>query len=104
VYRARISRDIHVLFVAAPQFLLYPKHCFVNLGTGEDVTIRELAETVKSVVGFEGELVFDPTKPDGTPRKLQDVCRAHALGWKHSISLAQGIATTYQWYLESLAI
>lgn len=85
----------------APELLSYPKPCFVNLGTGEDVTIRELAETVKSAVGFEGALVFDPTKPDGTPRKLQDVSRAHALGWKHSMSLDQGIATTYKWYQET---
>ena len=85
----------------APELLNYPKPCFLNLGTGEDVTIRELAETVKSVVGFEGALVFDPTKPDGTPRKLQDVSRMHDLGWRHSVSLKQGIATTYQWYQEN---
>ncbi|BCS55018.1 GDP-L-fucose synthase [Geobacter sp. SVR] len=86
----------------APELLSYPKPCFVNLGTGEDVTIRELAETVKSIVGFEGALVFDSTKPDGTPRKMQDVSRMHDLGWRHSISLVQGIATTYAWYLESI--
>ena len=86
----------------APELLNYPKPCFVNLGTGEDVTIRELAQTVSRVVGFQGKLVFDPTKPDGTPRKLQDVSRIHALGWKHSINLEQGIASTYQWFQESL--
>jgi GDP-L-fucose synthase len=85
-----------------PELLSYPKPCFVNLGTGEDVTISELAETVRRVVGYQGRLVFDLTKPDGTPRKLQDVSRIHALGWKHSVSLEQGIATTYQWFLESL--
>ena len=85
-----------------PELLSYPKPCFVNLGTGEDVTIRELAETVRGAVGYRGKLVFDPSKPDGTPRKLQDVSRAHALGWKHAVSLEQGIATTYQWYLENL--
>jgi GDP-L-fucose synthase len=86
----------------APELLNYPKPCFVNLGTGEDVTIRELAETVRRVVGYQGQLAFDPSKPDGTPRKLEDVSRIHALGWKHSVSLEQGIATTYQWFLESL--
>ena len=62
--------------------LSYPKPCFVNLGTGVDVTIRELAETVKEVVGFDGELVFDTTKPDGTMRKLLDVSRMKSLGWE----------------------
>ena len=85
-----------------PELLSYPKPCLVNLGTGEDVTIRELAETVRRVVGYQGKLAFDPTKPDGTPRKLEDVSRIHALGWKHSVSLEQGISTTYQWFLESL--
>lgn len=86
----------------APDLLSYPKPCFVNLGTGQDVTIRELAEIVRDAVGYDGNLVFDPSKPDGTPRKLQDVSRMHALGWKHSISLEHGIRTTYEWYLESL--
>jgi len=85
----------------APELLSYPKPCFVNLGTGQDVTIRELAETVRTVVGYRGELMFDATKPDGTPRKLQDVSRMHALGWKHLVNLEQGISTTYQWYLET---
>ncbi|MFO1207035.1 MAG: GDP-L-fucose synthase, partial [Burkholderiales bacterium] len=63
--------------------------------TGVDVTIRELAETVMRVVGFSGRIVFDASKPDGTPRKLLDVSRAHALGWKAQISLTEGIASTY---------
>jgi len=88
--------------VIAPELLSYPKPCFVNLGTGEDVTIRELAETVRRVVGFQGKLVFDPSKPDGTPRKLEDVSRIHALGWRHAVSLEQGISTTYRWFQESL--
>jgi GDP-L-fucose synthase len=71
----------------------------VNIGTGEDVTIRELAETVMEVVGFTGRIVFDATKPDGTPRKLLDVGRLRALGWKHRIDLKQGIALAYQDYL-----
>lgn len=68
----------------------------INIGTGEDVTIRELAETVTSVLGFAGSLDFDATKPDGTPRKLMDVSRLHALGWHHTTSLRQGIATTWE--------
>ncbi len=68
----------------------------VNIGTGEDVTIRELAETVAKVVGFEGELVFDATKPDGTPRKLMDVGRLHGLGWKHTTGLEEGIRRTWE--------
>ena len=97
---------VHLMELAderiAPELLSYPKPCFVNLGTGEDVTIRQLAETVRTVVGYPGALVFDPTKPDGTPRKLQDVSRMHALGWTHSVGLEQGIATTYKWFLEGV--
>lgn len=84
----------------ARELLSYPKPCFVNLGTGEDVTIRELAETVRNVVGFTGKLVFDTSKPDGTPRKLQDVSRMHGLGWRHQVELDEGIRRTYLWYLE----
>ena len=84
-----------------PELLSYPKPCFVNLGTGEDVTIRELAETVRAVVGFSGELVFDASKPDGIMRKLQDVSRMHGLGWRHSVGLEQGIAKTYEWFLRN---
>jgi GDP-L-fucose synthase len=74
----------------------------VNIGTGEDVTIRELAETVMEVVGFSGRIVFDASKPDGTPRKLLDVSRLHALGWKHRVDLKQGIALAYQDFLARL--
>ena len=82
----------------APELLSFPKPCFVNLGTGVDVTIRELAETVRSVIGYTGDLVFDASKPDGTPRKLQDVSRMHSLGWQHKVCLEEGIRRTYQWY------
>ena len=68
----------------------------INIGTGEDVTIRELAETVARVIGFDGKLVFDPTKPDGTPRKLMDVGRLHSLGWRHKTRLEQGIQRTWE--------
>jgi GDP-L-fucose synthase len=67
----------------------------INIGTGEDVTIRELAETVARVLGYKGDLVFDITKPDGTPRKLMNVDRLHALGWHHTTSLEQGIGQTW---------
>jgi len=72
----------------------------VNIGTGEDLTIRELAETVKEVVGFDGELVFDTTMPDGTPRKLMDVAKLHSLGWQHSTGLKDGIEMAYADYLK----
>jgi len=77
-----------------------PMLSHVNIGTGEDCTIRELAETIAKVTGFEGEIRFDPTKPDGTPRKLLDVSRLNALGWKATISLEDGIRQTYRWFLE----
>ncbi|QXE91564.1 GDP-L-fucose synthase [Geomonas subterranea] len=83
------------------ELLSYPTPCFVNLGTGEDVTIRELAHTVAQVVGFQGSLSFDATKPDGTPRKLQDVSRIQALGWRHTVGLEEGITRTYKWYQEN---
>jgi GDP-L-fucose synthase len=81
--------------------LSYPKPCFVNLGTGIDVTIRELAETIKEVVGYQGRLGFDATKPDGTMRKLQDVSRMKAIGWEAKVVLREGIEKTYQWFLEN---
>ena len=73
----------------------------VNIGTGEEVSIRELAETVKEVVGFEGELVFNTDMPDGTPRKLTTVDKLHRLGWKHKTSLNGGIKLAYEWFLEN---
>ena len=73
-----------------------------NIGTGVDVTIREAAETIRDVVGYEGEFEFDTSMPDGTPRKLLDVSRMAALGWKASYSLKDGLTQTYQWYLENL--
>ncbi len=74
----------------------------INIGTGEDVTIRELAETVARILGFHGTLVFDTTKPDGTPRKLMDVTRLHSLGWHHTTSLEQGIRLTWEAVRNSL--
>ena len=92
---------LHVNDLAlASVFLMnqYDNSDIINVGTGEDVTIKELAEKIKAVVGYEGEIVWDTSKPDGTPRKLLDVSKLHALGWKHSISLDDGIAETYEWY------
>jgi GDP-L-fucose synthase len=73
---------------------------FVNLGTGSDVTIRELGELVQDIVGFQGEIVWDTTKPDGTPQKLQDVTKIHEMGWRHSVELREGVEKTYSWYLQ----
>jgi GDP-L-fucose synthase len=78
----------------------YEDALHLNVGTGEDLSIRELAELVRSVVHPEAEIVFDTTKPDGTPRKLLDVSRLHDLGWRHKIPLAEGIAETYRWFVE----
>jgi GDP-L-fucose synthase len=75
----------------------------VNIGTGEDLTIGELASRIAAVTGFTGVLAFDPAKPDGTPRKLLDVSRLHGLGWRHSIGLNEGLASTYQWFLGNSA-
>jgi GDP-L-fucose synthase len=78
----------------------YSDEQIVNLGVGDDVTIRELAETVQRTVGFGGRLAFDVTKPDGTPRKLVDVSRLNNLGWKATVSLEEGIRRTYEWFLQ----
>lgn len=73
-----------------------------NVGTGEDLTIIELAETIQRVVGHEGEIVWDNSKPDGTPRKLMDITKMHELGWKHKIKLEEGVKKTYNWFLENI--
>lgn len=79
----------------------YEGEAHVNVGWGEDLSIRELAELVARVVGYEGRLAFDPSKPDGTPRKLLDVGRLQALGWQPTIRLEDGVRATYQWYLDN---
>lgn len=72
-----------------------------NVGTGTDIAIKELAETIQQIVGHQGTIIWDTTKPDGTPRKLMDSSKMHQLGWKHTIELEEGIAQTYQWFLEN---
>lgn len=79
----------------------YDEKLFVNIGTGEEVSIKQLALLVKEVVGFEGEIKFDTSKPDGTPRKLMDSSRLHNMGWKHSTTLKEGLKKTYPLFLEA---
>ena len=93
---------LHVDDLAAACLLLLEKYDsaeIINIGSGEDVTIRELAKLVCDVVGFDGELVWDKTKPDGTPRKLLDVTRIRVLGWQPTIPLRKGIEQTHEWFL-----
>jgi len=75
------------------------RNTHINIGTGIDITIRELAETIKEQIGFEGKLYFNDTKPDGTMRKLTDSSKLHSLGWKHKIDLSEGISKLYNWYI-----
>ena len=77
------------------------RNCHINIGSGKEVTIRELAELVKATVGYGGAIEWDSTKPDGTLRKLTDVSRLHALGWRHSVELEEGVPALYRWYLGS---
>jgi len=77
----------------------FSEHSFINLGSGEEVTIKQLAETIKDVVDYKGRLTFDSEKPDGTPRKIMDSSRARALGWKPTVNLHEGLKITYEWYL-----
>lgn len=77
-----------------------PDHLY-NVGTGEDLTIKELALIIQQIVGHEGTIEWDSSKPDGTPRKLMDISKMHDLGWRHQVSLAEGIQATYNWFLEN---
>jgi len=79
----------------------YEGNDIVNIGSGEDIRISDLASAVRDTVGFEGEIEYDTSRPDGTPRKLLDVSRIHALGWRHRIGLLEGLKDTYRWYLEN---
>jgi len=80
----------------------YDAEEIINVGTGEDLTILELCEMVRDVVRYAGEMVFDPSMPDGTPRKMLDVTRLSSLGWRPKIPLRQGIESTYLWYRRSI--
>lgn len=98
------AASIHVMELDTETFKAntQPMLSHINVGTGIDCTIRELAETVAKVTGFQGRLEFDATKPDGTPRKLMDVSRLAGLGWKASIGLEDGLRDAYQWYLDNI--
>jgi GDP-L-fucose synthase len=79
----------------------YDDGAIVNIGTGQDVTIKDLSLLMKKVVGYEGEITNDTTKPNGTPRKLLDVSKLHSLGWHHKTSLEDGLKMTYDWFLKN---
>ncbi|MBG65542.1 MAG: hypothetical protein CMP73_02665 [Flavobacteriales bacterium] len=72
----------------------------INIGTGKDISIKDLAYLIKSIIGYEGSFFFDNTKPDGTMKKLTDVSKLHSMGWKHSVNLEEGINKLYNWYLK----
>jgi GDP-L-fucose synthase len=80
----------------------YDDEIAINVGSGEDIAITQLASLVSEAVGYQGKILWDQSKPDGTPRKLLDVTRVHDLGWKHSIELPQGIKDLYAWYLKNI--
>lgn len=102
VQRAASFLHVDDLASAVVWFLQeYDGSRLLNIGTGEDISIRELAFTIKAVVGYGGELVFDASKPSGMPRKLLDVSRLHTSGWRHTISFEEGLRQTYQWFLET---
>jgi len=96
---------VHVMNLPGDEFsaaVSNPMCSHINVGTGRDVTIAELANTMARVVGFEGDIEFDTSKPDGTPRKLLDVSRLSSLDWHYSVELEQGLEMTYQWFLDNL--
>ncbi|BCG08841.1 GDP-L-fucose synthase [Buttiauxella agrestis] len=98
------AASIHVMELNSETYQnnTQPMLSHINVGTGVDCTIREMAETMAEVVGFNGEIVFDASKPDGTPRKLMDVNRLNSLGWKHKFDLKSGLTLTYSWFLDNL--
>jgi GDP-L-fucose synthase len=77
------------------------RNCHINVGTGKELTIRELTNLIVSTIGFEGEIEFDASKPDGTPRKLIDVSKLHSLGWTHQVEIEDGVKKLYDWYLKN---
>jgi GDP-L-fucose synthase len=96
------AASLHVLNLSksAYQTVTEPMLSHINVGTGVDVTIKELAETIQKVIGFNGDIVWDSSKPDGTPRKLMDSAKLRALGWQPAIQLEQGLKTTYDWFIQ----
>jgi len=101
------SACIHIMNLPYDEFVAKvsnPMCIHINVGTGRDVTVADLANTMARVVGFKGEIEFDSSKPDGTPRKLMDVSRLGSLGWKYSVELEDGLRMTYKWFLENLGL
>ncbi|EKE4245434.1 GDP-L-fucose synthase [Escherichia coli] len=98
------AASVHVMELdeAIYQQNTQPMLSHINVGTGVDCSIREMAETMASVVGYQGKIVFDVTKPDGTPRKLMDVTRLKNLGWKYRYNLHEGLSLTYKWFIENI--
>lgn len=97
------AASLHIMNLDAKIYLsnTEPMLSHINVGTGIDCTIRELAQTISKVTGFKGKFIFDSSKPDGTLRKLMDVSRINNLGWSSKISLEEGLTSTYSWYLEN---
>lgn len=93
---------LHVMALEKEQYqsCTEPMLSHLNVGTGEDVTVRELAETIQDVVGYQGQISWDSTKPDGTPRKLMDISKLKSLGWQPKIALKEGLDRTYEWFVE----
>lgn len=100
------AASLHVMNLSDESFKANTQQMLshINVGTGQDCSIRELVETIANVVGFEGDIVFDTTKPDGPPRKLMDVSRLKSLGWEYTVSLESGLADTYRWFLDNQEI
>jgi GDP-L-fucose synthase len=86
---------VHALENKLPEYLY-------NVGSGKDITIKELAETIQKAVGHQGKIIWDASKPDGTPRKLMDVSKMKDIGWEYSTELKEGIEKTYAWFLENI--
>jgi GDP-L-fucose synthase len=97
------AASTHVMEISAELYQMStgPTLSHLNVGTGVDCTIKELVETVARVIEYKGNIEWDASKPDGTPRKLLNVDRLHSLGWNHQLSLEQGLKNTYQWFLKN---
>jgi dTDP-D-glucose 4,6-dehydratase len=91
-------------FYRGEEYLVWDDYEFINIGSGEEVSIKELAQLIKDITDFDGEIIWDDSYPDGTPRKLLDSSKILNLGWKPKISLVDGLATTYDWYLDKVKL